>query len=119
MGYVLITTQELKHRAEEVARRLGQVKYEADSFNGTPKAIEGWLVGGLPPVKDGFKVCQLVLSTTGRLYLRHMTTPPKREDAKSVIDEVPFERAADLTKQSLQTLFSRVDHLMTDAGLRN
>lgn len=119
MGHVLITAQDLKDRAAEVAKRLGEAKYDTDSFSGRSETIQGWLVGGLPPIKQGFRVCQLVLSATGTLYLRHMTTPPKREDVESVIDVVPFDKAVSMTGQSLQTLFSRVDHLMTDAGLRD
>jgi hypothetical protein len=121
MGYVLTTTQELKHRAEEVARRLGQAKYETHSFESGSTTVNGWMASGLPPVKKdaNYTVCRLILSDTGELYLQHQTTPRRKEDAVSVIDPVPVEKAAAMTNQSLQTLFSRVGHLLTDAGLRD
>jgi hypothetical protein len=114
----LTTANDLKNTADRVARKLAQASCETSPFRATESdSVEGWLVCGLPPAEKGFDICQLILAEDGTLYLRHETLPKNRKDAKSRIEALPVKEAATRGGWSLQTLASRIDHLLTEYGL--
>ncbi|HJP81564.1 MAG TPA: hypothetical protein VJ841_04180 [Candidatus Saccharimonadales bacterium] len=114
----MTTANDLKNTANRVARKLTRTKCETSPFRATESdSVEGWLVCGLPPAEKGFDICQLILAEDGKLHLRHETLPKDRKDAKSRIEELPADKAATRGGWSLQTLASRIDHLLTEYGL--